>query len=194
MAFVESLLQGSLYDILFKQILGLSQCTGMGKYQFGCLTGDIAHDFLFGLFLPHIVILIFLYLFSDWAHLRTRHHAGLGTLLGIGAYIFIIYIGWYSIIALWGMWWLAVGIVLGFFNFLWTRVIHPTKTGEVMKGAKNLGEKIGESMGASKKLRILKNRKTRLQKLKQQAKTSDTRKEYAKRLAEVNAKIDEIRG
>lgn len=193
MEIAEIAMNGSLYDFLFKQILGLSKCSGMGKYQFGCITGEFTHDFIFALFLPHIVILIFLFLFSDWGNLR-RHHAGLSTLLGIGAYIFIIYIGWYPIIALWSIYWLGLGIALSFFSFLWTRIIHPTKTTELMKAAKGIGDSIGKSAAESKKLRLLLKRKRRLERLKKQSKHPRERARYAEKLEEVREKIEEMRG
>lgn len=187
-------LEGSLYNLIFKQILGLSACRGTGGLQFGCLTGDIVHDFIFALFLPHVIIVIFLFLFSDWAHLR-EHHKGLSSLLGIAAYVFIIYAGWYSIIATLGMWWLALGIALSFFNFLWTRVLHPTKSTEMLKAAKDLGGKIGESMSKSKKLRILRERQQKLENLLQRARSTENEREaqvYAKRLQDTREKIKKI--
>lgn len=193
MAIAEIAMDGSLYDFLFKQILGLSRCTGIGKYQFGCVTGEFAHDFIFGLFLPHIIILIFLFLFSNWAHLR-QNHAGLSTLLGIAAYVFIIYMGWYPIIAVWSIYWLALGIVFSFFNFLWSRVIHPTKQAQLMDAAKNLGGKLGESSAKNKKIRLLRRREQRLQRRINDPSVSDTRKQHLEmRLEEIKEKIEDLR-
>lgn len=192
-------LENGLYDLIFVEILGLDYCSAVKGWEiledvhFGCVTGEPSHDLIFALFLPHVIIAIFLFLFSGWANLR-QQHKGLSTLLGVAAYVFIIYVGWYGTIATFALLWLGLGIVFSFFNFLWSRIIHPTKAGDLIKAAKGLGESLGSGAGKAKKLRILKNRKNRLEQKLQSASDPSTKKVYAEKLEEVRAKIEELEG
>lgn len=139
----------NLYDLLFKQILGLAQCTGYGKFQFGCITGGFAHDFIFGLFLPHIVLIGFFYLATKTAF----GHRGLELLFALGGYIFIVYVGWYPFFAVLTLWWLILVIGIGAFYFFWGRVIHPSRTSAMFKAGYKAVDKLLES-GMSKEEKI----------------------------------------
>ena len=188
--------ESSIYNLIFKEILGLTECSATAGWEamegvhFGCVTGDPAHDFIFALLLPHVIIAIFLFLFSGWGNLR-QQHKGLSSLLGISAYIFIVYVGWYSTIATFALLWLGAGIIFSFFNFLWSRIIHPTKAGEVIKAAKSIGEGIGSGAGKRKKLRILKRREKELEN-KLNSASPATKKAYAEKLESVRSQIAQL--
>ena len=84
MAQVFNFAESNLYDLIFKNILQLPDCSGGANW--GCVNGFFPHDFIYGLLIPHIILLIFLYIAT-----KGIGHKGLESLLGIGAYIFIVY-------------------------------------------------------------------------------------------------------
>ncbi|MCD6477418.1 MAG: hypothetical protein J7K87_00225 [Candidatus Aenigmarchaeota archaeon] len=116
----------NLYDLIFKSILQLHQC--MGGSGWGCITGDLAHDFVYTLFIPHVVLILFLFIAT-----RGLGHRGLETLLGIGVYVFIIYSGWYPFFATMTLLWLVISLFIAGFYFFWGRVIHPTRSRELFR-------------------------------------------------------------
>jgi len=128
----------NIYDIIFKTILQLPMCIGGSGW--GCITGDISHDFIYGLFIPHVVLILFLFVAT-----RGLGHKGLETLLGIGVYVFIIYSGFYPFFATLTLMWLVISLFIAGFYFFWGRVIHPTRSKELFKlgflQAKNKAER-----------------------------------------------------
>ena len=114
----------NLYDLIFKTILQLPTCTGGGEW--GCINGVFAHDFIYGLFLPHIIILIFLYL-----GIKNMPHRGIGSLLGIGIYTFIVYSGWYSLFASFTIFWIMLTIFITGFYFFFGRIFHPARSDQI---------------------------------------------------------------
>lgn len=128
--------QSFLYELIFKTILQVPQCGPGGGW--GCLTGNFSHDFIYALLLPHIVLLVFLYIVSR-TELIFQKHTGLGTLFGLGVYIFIVYSGWYAFLASWLVIWLALTIVLAFGYFFLGKIISPSLT----KGRFEIGKKVG---------------------------------------------------
>lgn len=98
------------------------------------MTGVFTHDFIFALFIPHIVLIFFLFI-----SFRQLGHKGIETLLGIGAYIFIIQIGWYPIFATLTVWWMVIAIVTGFYFFIVGKIISPGKTSSVFQAGKSAG-------------------------------------------------------
>lgn len=128
----------NLYDLIFKTILQLPECTGGDGW--GCINGVFAHDFIYGLFLPHIVILIFLYL-----GIKSVQHRGIGSLLGIGLYTFIVYSGWYAFFASLTLFWIVLTIFITGFYFFFGRIFHPARSDQIFniayKKAKDSGER-----------------------------------------------------
>lgn len=116
----------SLYDTIFKTILQLPECVGDSTW--GCINGYMPHDFIYALFIPHIVLLIFLFIAT-----KGIGHRGLESLLGIGVYIFIIYSGWYALFANLTMLWMVVSLFIASFYFFWGRIVHPTRSRELFK-------------------------------------------------------------
>ena len=91
-------------------------------------TGDFQADFLKLIFFPHVVILIWLYLIARGPVFRAMHR-GIGILLSLSIYIFIIYYGWYASIASLAMFWFGATIVISLFYFMIPKLIHPGATG-----------------------------------------------------------------
>ena len=115
-----SLSDVSLYDLIFKTVLQMPQCAGGATW--GCVNGIFSHDFIFGLLLPHIVLIIFIFGAAEFGP-----HKGLSTLLGMGIYIFIVYSGWYALFASLTLFWLALSLILSTFFFISGRIISPAK-------------------------------------------------------------------
>lgn len=124
LAQVGSLNGFNLYDLIFRTILQLPECTGDGTW--GCINGVFAHDFIYGLFLPHIIILIFLYL-----GIKSVPHRGIGSLLGIGIYTFIIYSGWYAFFSSLTIFWIILTIFITGFYFFLGRIFHPARSDQI---------------------------------------------------------------
>ena len=90
-------------------------------------TGNFQTDFLNLLFFPHVVIIIWLYLVARGPIIKT-FHPGLGVLLALAIYIFIVFNGWYSIISSFAIFWLTLTIIFSFFYFIIPKIIHPATT------------------------------------------------------------------
>ena len=120
-------MNADLYDFIFKELLKLSRCTGSleGFWSgWGCITGEFSHDFIISLLLPHIIILIFIFGTSRGL---SSEHRGLGTLLGLAIYIFIVYSGWYAIFAKFTLLWLVLTIFFSFYVFVVGKAFPPSK-------------------------------------------------------------------
>lgn len=120
----------NLYDLIFKTFLQLPDCMREGSW--GCINGVFAHDFVYALLLPHIVLLIFIFGAS-----RIGEHKGLATLLGIAIYIFIIYGGYYAIFASFTLFWLALSIFISAGLFIMGKIINPAKAQSIYGLIKN---------------------------------------------------------
>ncbi len=138
-----------LYQLIFRVILGVAECSRGSDW--GCLTGDPTHDFIYAFLLPHIVLFIFLFIFAQPIH---KLHNGLGVLFGVGAYIFIIYEGWYgAILAPLLIWWFVLSIIMGLGYFFITKFMGAgEQRGNVGKWA---GEKIKKGMKKEKVIQQL---------------------------------------
>ncbi len=113
-----------LYDLIFKTIFKLPECTH--GQEWGCINGVYSHDFIYGLFLPHIIIIIFIYLGTS-----SLKHKGIATLFGIGIYTFIVYSGWYSLFASLSMFWIVLTLFITGFYFFFGRIFHPSRSNMV---------------------------------------------------------------
>lgn len=133
MPITASIVSFDLYDLVFKTILQLQRCTGPTEgfwSGWGCLTGEFSHDFIISFLLPHIIILIFLFLSVKSL---SRHHQGLSTLLSMAIYIFIVYSGWYPLFAKLTLLWLVMSIIFSTYMFVVGKLIPPTKTEQLAK-------------------------------------------------------------
>ena len=174
----------SLFDLIFKTILQLPQCSAGATW--GCVTGvNFAQDFIYGVFLPHIVILFFLYL-----AIRTVQHAGIGMLIGIGIYTYIVYSGLYPLFASLTMFWLVLTIFLTSFYFFFGKVIHPTRSNQIF----NLFYKKTRSGAEKRKIeRSLEQDIGYLRKELKNAKNIDEKKSLREELTKKELELREIR-
>ena len=176
----------NLYDLIFKTILQLPQCTSDGTW--GCINGVFAHDFIYGLFLPHIVILIFLYL-----GVKSVPHRGIGSLLGIGIYTFIIYSGWYALLSSLTIFWIILTIFITGFYFFFGRIFHPSRSDQIFKlaygKAKSGAEKRKTEQSLVSDIAFLKKR---LKDARKSGLTSDEIKELAKQLTARELQLREL--
>lgn len=109
----------NFYDLIFKQVLQIQRCTGGGKY--GCLTGSIPHDLLYALILPHIVFIVLLFLIARSPFFGG--HKGIGNLVAMGIYIFVVVEGWYgAFLAPLFIFWLILTIFTTLGYFFLTRI------------------------------------------------------------------------
>ena len=106
------------------------------------------------IFIPHLLLMIFIFMFADnAARIGGGLHKGIRALIGIGAYMSIIFMGWYgSFIApiFVGLWQML--LALAFISFIAARFLHPTQAKELMAYGKMQGEKITAKGKAGKKL------------------------------------------
>lgn len=135
-----ALMNSNLYDLIFKTILKLPMCSGpAGGFWsgWGCIMGpqNFSHDFIIALLIPHIIILIFIFLAA-----RGLEHGGLSTLFGLSIYIFIVYSGWYPIFAQLTLLWLVATIFISTYFFIVGKFFPPSKIQEsatLLRGVKN---------------------------------------------------------
>ena len=102
-------------------------------------TGDFQSDFFRLIFFPHIVILIWLYLIARGPVFRAMHK-GIGVILSLAIYIFIVYYGWYASIASLAMLWFTITIIVSLFYFMIPKFIHPGATSERIGLGKSLAK------------------------------------------------------
>jgi hypothetical protein len=106
------------------------------------------------IFIPHVLLFIFIWIFADnIAKMGGGVHTGVRTLVGIAAYITIIFAGWYGtmivpiFISLWQMI-LAIALIM----FVASRFLHPARAKEMMALGKMVGEKVTEKDKVRKRL------------------------------------------
>ncbi|MFH1474128.1 MAG: prefoldin domain-containing protein [Candidatus Aenigmatarchaeota archaeon] len=96
-------------------------------------------------FIPHIILFLFIYGLS-WV--LAPMHKGMRYLFAIGAYLTLVLTGtpysYYGTMLpfLLGWWYLA--LIVGFFFFIWSRVIHPSKVPELFNIGKGVATKATE--------------------------------------------------
>ncbi|MFP4046041.1 MAG: hypothetical protein ACLFS3_03200 [Candidatus Aenigmatarchaeota archaeon] len=177
-----------LYDLIFKQILNVSQCTGSSGW--GCLTGDITHDVIFAFFLPHIVLLTFLIMLRGYPPFGG--HKGLGNLFAIGTYVLIIYQGWYgSILAPFLVIWMVLLIIVALGYFFLPIVGSPEARKKVGGGIKSQIDKSAKKAKQADELEAkLHDVNDELSFVRKKKKTSskDEKKVWTKREAELENK------
>ncbi len=168
-----------LYTLVFRVILRVSECSAGAEW--GCLTGDVTHDFIYAFLLPHVVLFIFLFILA----MPVRNmHSGLGVLFGVGAYIFIIYEGWYgAILAPLLMWWFVLSIIIGLGYFFINKFLGSQETrGKI---GRSLGGKIKEGMKKEQALEYLQRDIEEYKRKLKNAKSGSTEKVYAEKLAKL---------
>ncbi len=138
-----------LYDLVFRAILKVPECGPDGGW--GCLTGEPTHDLIFAFFLPHIVLFIFLFVIMGAATPGSNGKKGIQVLFSIGVYIFLIYTGYYGLLASWLVIWMALTVFIGLAYFFMAKILpSPDKTAKI---GKHVGGYVKKSWDRDKKLR-----------------------------------------
>lgn len=209
--------QSDLAELVLKTILKVPECTGTNQY--GCVTGILQHDLLFALFVPHVILLLYLYLISRGTYIF-RDNKALGTLFGLAVYITLVYTGWYGILASWLIWWLAITVVFSFGYFFLTKIFAPAETGARYALGREWGrrseERREERTEREREVRDRERRRRQAQRLRRRlaevtrerdrveadiARITDPHMRRARaerlrtlnaRIAELNARIDEL--
>lgn len=124
-----------LYTLIFEGFLKLTECTGSGSW--GCYNNDFQHDFVFALFIPHVVLAVFFYM-----AFRGLGNRGLETLLGIAGYVFMIQMNWYPLFSSLSLLWMSAAVLLAFYMFVLAKFIHPAKGGAYGRAGADIAKKI----------------------------------------------------
>ena len=149
-------------------------------------TGDFQADFLNLIFFPHVVILIWLYIIARGPVFRALHR-GIGILLSLTIYIFIIYYQWYSVIANLAIFWLGATVVISLFYFMIPKLMHPGATGSRFGLGKTVAEIQQKTSGKKKLGNTIDNLRDDLNNLKreivkQKAKLNTAQDDYARKI------------
>ena len=138
---------GPIEQLVFVQILKISSGL-LSQYH------TMADRLFYLIFIPHIVLIIFIYVFADSAaRMGGGIHMGMRTLIGLATYITIVFTGWYGtllvpiFVNIWQMM-----VILGLVAFIGSRFLHPGRAAEMMALGKMAGEKITEKGKIRKKL------------------------------------------
>ncbi|MFH1229576.1 MAG: hypothetical protein V1678_04090 [Candidatus Aenigmatarchaeota archaeon] len=125
-----------ILQILFNTFLRINPST---IYQYTTPQTQILNLFL----IPHVILFLFIYGFS-WVIIPT--HKGLKYLISITAYLTIVLMGepysYYSLILPFISIWWQISLFVGFFFFIWSRFIHPSKTPEIFNIGRAVAHKI----------------------------------------------------
>ncbi len=140
-----------IITLVFEQILRIDPSV-MFKYA---TTQD---QLLYLLFIPHIVLLMFIAAFSKSVVSRMLGaHTGFKYLVSIAIYIFFILSGWYGRLTGILVNWLLVSLLIAFVIFMMSILWHPSATGMGLKLAGEVGGLIGKAtVGKSKAIKTLK--------------------------------------
>ena len=170
----------NIYDLIF-QILQVTP------------TGNAQADFLNLIFFPNIVIIIWLFMIARGNFLRTIHK-GLGVLLSIAIYVFIVYYGWYPIIANFAMLWLGITIVVSFFYFMMPKFMHPGATEQRFQLGRNIADIGKERVLIDRTIERLKDEleKTRRQRVNNPNAGDKTMQYLIQREREIDSQIREL--
>jgi len=109
-----------LFNLIFIEILKISQ-DNLFKYP------TLQDQILYLILIPHVLLFLFLFAFSRGIVARfISGHRGLQYLVGLVAYVYIVYAGWYgSFLVPLLIGWFTIALVLGLFLFLVSIVWHP---------------------------------------------------------------------
>ncbi len=136
-------MSNGLEQLIFQTILQINPSL-LSQYT------TLQDQILYLLFIPHIILFIFIFGFMT---VLGGAHRGLRYLVGIGAYAFIILSGWYGnpLVGLFIVWW-QILLVLAVVFFIGSKIIHPTRVTEIFGIGKKITGKLTEKSKLSKKL------------------------------------------
>lgn len=120
-----------LFKLIFEEILKISPQL-MFKYT------TLPQQLLHLIFLPHVILFLFLFGFG-W--MLAPEHRGFRYLLALAAYIFVVMQGWYGtfLIPLLESWFMIM-LVFGLFLFFGSKIFHPLT-------AKKIGSRVAPAIG-----------------------------------------------
>ena len=143
----------NLSNLIFSQILKIDPST-IYKYT------NVQDQILYLLLIPHIILFLFIYAFSIGIVARViGGHVGFSRMMGIVAYIYIVWAGWYGMLVPLLNAWFVIALGAGLLIFLVTAVVHPARNVAIEQlGGKvgaSIGKKLGENIQKDKKLEKL---------------------------------------
>jgi len=137
----------SLFDLIFITILKINP-------QFVAQYTTLQDQILYLLFIPHVILLLFIYFLAVGIVGRVIGvHRGMQYLISIAVYVYVVLSGLYgnTLVPLFINWFI-IAIVLGLALFLISIVIHPGRGPSLVKFAKEFGEVVGaKTTGKAKK-------------------------------------------
>ena len=138
-----------LMNLIFVEILKISPSL---LSQYYTIQDRIIHL----LFLPHVILFLFLYGFGLMIVPPPEGNRGLRYLIVLAAYIVIIYQGWYgSFLIPLLQTWFYIMLFFGLFLFLVAKIFHPLTARKLGGAGTAIGQSIGNSMSKGKKIEAL---------------------------------------
>jgi len=183
-----------LFTLIFEEILKISPQL-MYKYQ------TIPEQLLHLIFLPHVILFLFLFGFG-W--MLAAEHRGFRYLLALAGYLFVITQGWYGtfLIPLLETWF-TIMLIFGLFLFFGSKILHPItarKIGREVAGV--AGKAVGKRLARQKEIDRLEDKlkfvKKRIRDLEGRRRGNPAieyqYEEYQKKKNELKRKIDDLGG
>ncbi len=197
-------IQIDLARVVFEEFLKVSPDL-ISKYS------TVQDQLLYLILIPHVLLLLFLLAFSKGIVKRfTGEHAKFRFLLGITAYIYIIWSGWYGTLFIpFFLSWFYIALGIAVFLFLISIVWHPAAGPAGGKLISGIFESIGEkTIGREKEIDRLEQEISHIDaeirkeiKRKGEVKTPEELQEIEKRIGkyedyryEIEKKIRQLRG
>ncbi len=117
----------------------------------------IQDQLLWLIFIPHIIIFLFLFSFGYW--ISPGHH-GLRYLLTLAGYIVIVFTGWYGslLVPIVNTFFIML-LVTAFIFFIVSKVIHPARGAALHNLFTSIGKRAGEAIVGEKRLRVANRKK-----------------------------------
>ena len=116
---------------------------------------NVQDQLLYLVLIPHTILFLFLYSFINSIlspPTQAPAHRGLRLLLGIVAYIFIIWAGWYAILVPIFITWFKLLIIIGVIFYLGSKFIHPSRMREIFALSYGKGKNLAEAKVYAKKI------------------------------------------
>ncbi|MBU3897098.1 MAG: hypothetical protein KJ697_04165 [Nanoarchaeota archaeon] len=112
----------------------------------------VPDQLIYLILIPHIILFLFL---AGFGGVLSHEHKGMRYLVSIGAYIFIIYSGWYGMLAQLASTWFTIMIVFGLILFFISRIFPPITAQKFGKIGAAAGEKTFAFLGKGKAIEKL---------------------------------------
>ena len=126
--------------IIFEEILKIDSSL-ISNYP------TVPDQLIYLILIPHIILFLFL---SGFGNVLSHEHKGMQYLVSIGAYIFIIYSGWYGMLAQLASTWFTIMIVFGLILFFMAKIFPPITAQKFGAVGAKAGEKAFAFLGKGK--------------------------------------------